>query len=212
MNGGDTGRAAISAVVFDVGRVLYRWQLRALFEKLVDDAETLDFLLREVITEEWHFQHDAGRPLAEMVPERQAEFPEFADLVAAYAERFNETIPGPVPGSLDLVRELDAAGMPLFAITNFGAEFWDGFRPTEPIFDLFRDIVVSGKERIAKPDDAIFALAAKRFGHSPDAMLFIDDNPANVAAAGALGWQVHHFRDAPTLRDDLEARGLLSPA
>ena len=208
----ETGRDRdVEAIVFDVGRVLYRWNLRNLFEKMIDDEERLDFLLSEVVTEQWHFQHDAGRPLSEMVPERQAEYPDYADAIEAYATRFNETIPGPVPGSLEIVRDLDEAGLPLFAITNFGAEFWDGFRPTAPIFDLFRVIVVSGKEKIAKPDAAIFALAAERFGHDPEAMLFIDDNADNIAAARALGWQVHHFRDAPTLRADLESRGLLGP-
>ena len=207
-----TGRDRdVEAIVFDVGRVLYRWNLRNLFEKMIDDEERLEFLLSEVVTEQWHFQHDAGRPLSEMVPERQAEYPDYADAIEAYATRFNETIPGPVPGSLEIVRDLDEAGLPLFAITNFGAEFWDGFRPTAPIFDLFRVIVVSGKEKIAKPDAAIFALAAERFGHDPEAMLFIDDNADNIAAARALGWQVHHFRDAPTLRADLESRGLLGP-
>lgn len=208
----ETGRDRdVEAIVFDVGRVLYRWNLRNLFEKMIVDEERLDFLLSEVVTEQWHFQHDAGRPLGEVVPERQAVYPDYADAIEAYATRFNESIPGPVPGSLEIVRDLDAAGLPLFAITNFGAEFWDGFRPTAPIFDLFRVIVVSGKEKIAKPDAAIFALAAERFGHDPEAMLFIDDNADNIAAARVLGWQVHHFRDAPTLRADLESRGLLGP-
>ena len=210
MSESQTGRA-IEAVVFDVGRVLYRWDLRILFEQLIEDEERLEFLLSEVVTEQWHFQHDAGRPLGDMVPARQAQFPDYADALNAYRTRFNETIPGPVPGSLEIVRELHEGDVPLYAITNFGAEFWDGFRPTAPIFDLFRDIVVSGKERIAKPDERIFALAAQRFRHDPDKMFFIDDNAATIAAARALGWQVHHFLDASRLRNDLEARGLLPP-
>lgn len=199
----------IEAVVFDVGRVLFQWQLSALFEKLIADPAELDFVLAEVITEQWHFEHDAGRPLAEMVPERKALFPAHAQLIEAYAARFNETIPGPVPGSLAIVEELHARDMPLYAITNFGSEFWDGFRPTQPVFDLFRKIVVSGKERLVKPDAAIFALAAERFGHEPESMLFIDDNRANIDAARSYGWQVHHFTDAALLRADLEQRGLL---
>lgn len=200
----------IEAVVFDVGRVLFQWELRALFEKLIADPAELDFVLAEVITEQWHFEHDAGRPLAEMVPERKALFPAHAQLIEAYAARFNETIPGPVPGSLAIVEELHARDMPLYAITNFGSEFWDGFRPTQPVFDLFRKIVVSGKERMVKPDAAIFALAAERFGHEPESMLFIDDNRANIDAARSYGWQVHHFADAALLRADLEQRGLLT--
>ena len=199
----------VDAVVFDVGRVLYQWQLSALFGKMTDDPARLAKVLGEVVTEEWHFLHDAGRPLSQMVPERIALFPDYAEEIRAYATRFYETIPGPVEGSHALVERLDAAGVPLFAITNFGAEFWAGFRPHEPIFDRFRDIVVSGEERIAKPDPAIFALSAARFGHAPEAMLFIDDNADNIAAASACGWQVHHFIDAGTLEADLAGRGLI---
>ena len=199
----------VDAVVFDVGRVLYQWRLSALFDKLVEDPERRAKVLGEVVTEEWHFQHDRGRPLAEMVPERIAQFPDFEAEIHAYATRFNETIPGPVPGSLELVERLNTRAMPLFAITNFGAEFWAGFRPTAPIFDRFREIVVSGEECLAKPDPAIFHLAAERFAHAPQAMLFIDDNADNIASASKCGWQVHHFSDAAALERDLAARGLI---
>lgn len=195
--------------MFDVGRVLYQWRLGALIEKLTDDPAEREHVLTEVITEDWHFQHDAGRPLAEMLPERIAAYPERERFLTAYATRFNETIPGPVPGSLEIVRDLHTDGVPLYAITNFGAEFWAAFRPTAPIFDLFRDIVVSGEERLVKPDPAIYALAARRFGHAPGAMLFIDDNAANVESARACGWHAHHFHDAGILRAELVERGLL---
>ena len=199
----------VEAVVFDVGRVLYQWHLRHLFEKIVDDRARLETLLGEVVTEEWHFEHDRGRTLGEMVPERIALYPDFEPEIRAYATRFNETIPGPVPGSHALVERLDARDVPLFAITNFGAEFWAGFRPSEPIFDRFRDIVVSGEEKLAKPDPAIFALAEARFGRNASTMLFIDDNRANVDAAAACGWHVHHFTDAAALESDLADRKLI---
>lgn len=199
----------VEAVVFDVGRVLYQWHLRHLFEKIVDDRARLETLLGEVVTEEWHFEHDRGRTLGEMVPERIALYPDFEPEIRAYATRFNETIPGPVPGSHALVERLDARGVPLYAITNFGAEFWAEFRPSEPIFDRFRDIVVSGEEKLAKPDPAIFALAEARFERSASTMLFIDDNRANVDAAAACGWHVHHFTDAAALESDLADRKLI---
>ena len=199
----------VEAVVFDVGRVLYQWQLAHLFEKIVSNPDRLAKLLDEVVTEEWHFEADAGRALSDMVPERIELYPDFEAEIRAYAARFNETIPGPVPGSHALVERLDARGMPLFAITNFGAEFWAGFRPTAPIFDRFGHIVVSGEEKLAKPDPAIFALAEGRFGKPAEAMLFIDDNRANVDAAAACGWQVHHFTQASALEADLASRGLI---
>ena len=203
------GHCVVKAVVFDVGRVLFQWQLRALMEKLTVDPDELEYVLAHVVTESWHYQHDAGRPIGEMVAERISQFPEYARFIRAYGTRFNETIPGPVAGSLEIVHDLDAAGVPLFAITNFGADFWDAFRPTQPVFDRFVDVVVSGKERMVKPDPAIYRLAVTRFGYLPEAMLFIDDNPNNVAGAAECDWQVHQFVDALALRRDLVGRGLL---
>ena len=199
----------ITTVVFDVGKVLFEWDLRYLFAKLIADKDELEFFVTHVVTPEWHFQHDAGRALDDMVAERITEFPEYAKLIAVYANRFNETIPGPVTGSLEIVQELAEIGVPLFAITNFGAEFWEGFRPTQPIFDLFQDIIVSGVEKLVKPDPAIYALALQRFGIRPGQAIFIDDNHANVISARENGFATHHFRDAASLRAELVALNLL---
>jgi 2-haloacid dehalogenase len=199
----------ITTVVFDVGKVLFEWDLRHLFAKLIDDEHELEWFVSHVVTPQWHFQHDAGRPLAEMTAELIEEFPGYKVLIDAYAERFNETIPGPVPGSLEIVRELTERRVPLFAITNFGAEFWADFRPTQPIFDHFGDIIVSGEEKLVKPDPAIYALALQRFGLDSGAALFVDDNYDNVASASANGFVGHHFIDAATLRRELVALNLL---
>jgi 2-haloacid dehalogenase len=197
------------AVVFDIGRVLYAWNLRYLFEKLIADRQELDWFLANVITEEWHFQSDNGRPLADMVPELKARFPEHAALIDAYRERFAETLPHEIPGTHAIVRRLAARRVPLYALTNFGAEFWAVSRRGWPIFDLFVDVVVSGEERVAKPDPAIFAIAERRFDLPPQALFFTDDNPANVAAAHERGWQAHRFKSAPQLEAELAAVGLL---
>lgn len=199
----------IEAVVFDIGRVLVQWDMRILFRQLLDDEAEVEWVFRNVVSEAWHAQHDAGRPIADMVAERSAEFPRYAPVISAYATRFNETIPGPVPGTSDLVEELHARGVPLYAITNFGADTWAGFRPTLPVLDRFRDIVVSGIEQVAKPDPAIYALAAQRFGREPGTMLFIDDSLPNVLSARTCGWHAHHFASADLLADDLRARGLI---
>lgn len=199
----------IEAVVFDVGRVIVEWDLRHLFARIIEDPQELEWFCTHVVNEEWHFQADAGRSLAEMVAERKAQFPVCAHWIDAYANRFLETIPGPVPGTCQIIEQLARAGRPLYAITNFGAEFWEQFYPAMPIFRHFRDIVVSGVERVAKPDPAIFHLAEKRFGHDPGAMFFIDDSPANIEAARLLGWQTHLFVGADRLRQELVRRGVI---
>lgn len=200
----------VSAVVFDVGKVLFEWDMRILIRQFIADEAEVAHVFANVVSTEWHFQHDAGVPLAEMVPARIAEFPQYEALLRAYSTRFNETIPGPVPGSIELLEELHTRGVPLYAITNFGADLWSVFHATQPVFARFRDIVVSGAEKLAKPDPAIYRLAERRFGYRPSEMLFIDDNRDNVEAARACGWEAHHFVDAPTLALDLRHRELIA--
>lgn len=201
---------ALSAVVFDVGQVLYRWNPRFLYERLIADDRALDAFLRDVLTNEWHFQHDAGRPFAETSAELIARHPDHRELIELWQPRFNETIPGPVEGMPELVAELDAKGVPLYAITNFSGEFWPPFRDREAaLFDRFRGFVVSGDEQMMKPDPAIYALALDRFGLAPGEAVFIDDVPANADAATANGLHGILFEGVAPLRTKLTALGLL---
>lgn len=197
------------AVVFDIGRVLYQWNLRFLFEKLIDDPAELDAFLSTIVTEQWHFRHDAGETLGEMLPERIAQYPKHALNIAAYAARFNETAPAPVDGTHDLVHRLKEAGVPLFCLTNFGDELFRQFRREHAIFDLFEDIVVSGAEKVMKPDPRIYEITEQRTGRPGSALFFTDDNPANVEGAKARGWDAHLFTDAATLEGQLKAAGFL---
>ena len=199
-----------SAVIFDVGNVLFHWNLRFLYERLIPEDEALDAFLRDVVTIDWHFQHDMGRPFAETSAELIARYPEHAALIAALGPRFNETNRATVAGMHELVAELDAAKVPLYAITNFSGEFFRAFRAEHAaLFDRFRDIVVSGDEQLMKPDAAIYRLALERFGLRAEEAVFVDDNAANVAGAKAVGIHGLLFTDAATLRRELIGMGLL---
>ncbi|MDB5677491.1 HAD family phosphatase [Sphingomonas bacterium] len=200
--------ASPTSVIFDVGRVLFDWNLRFLYERLIPDDEALDAFLRDVVTPEWHFQHDAGRSFADTSTELTAEHPHHAELIAALAPQFNETIGPAIPGMTELVADLHAAGVPLYAITNFSGEFWPPFRAREAeFFAPFRDVVVSGDEKLVKPDAAIYRLALERFGLEPEEAVFIDDNVANVVGANALGIHALLFTGEPKLRTDLRDLG-----
>jgi 2-haloacid dehalogenase len=199
-----------TAVVFDVGNVLYGWDPDAfLVRQIADDAARLR-LIEEVDIYGWHETLDGGRPYAEAAAELSEKFPEYAALIAAWGERFGETITDAVPGVHEIVAELDARGVPLYAITNFSADFWAPFREKEKaFFARFRDIVVSGEVKMLKPDSAIYWLALDRFGLRPDEALFIDDRRINIFGAEAVGMNAHLFTDAADLRARLEAEGLL---
>ena len=199
-----------TAVVFDVGNVLYGWDPDSfLVRQIADDEARLRFI-EETDLYGWHETLDGGRDFAEAAAELSEKFPAYAALISAWGERFGETISDPIPGVHAIVEELDARGVPLFAITNFSADFWTPFYAKErAFFSRFRDIVVSGREKMLKPDPAIYYLALDRFGLRPEEALFIDDREINIEGARAVGMHAHLFVDAEDLRRRLEAEGLL---
>lgn len=200
-----------TAVIFDIGRVLYDWDPRLLYRRLIPEAHALDAFLRDVVTSEWHFQHDAGRDFADTSAELIARFPGHRALIERWGPDFLHTIPGPVQDMPALVDDLHARGVPLYAITNFSHEFFPPFRAREAaMFDRFRGIVVSGDEKLLKPDAAIYTLALDRWGLDAGRTVFIDDNEANVAGAAAVGLLALHFTGEPKLRQELTALGLLA--
>lgn len=202
--------AGVTAVIFDIGNVLFHWHPRFLYERLIEDDRALEAFLADVVTLDWHFQHDEGRNFADTSAELTARHPQHAELIAAWGPRFNESVGDPVAGMHDLVADLDAAGVPLFAITNFSHEFFPPFRALWPtLFDRFRDIVVSGDEKLVKPDAALYRLALARFGLDAGHAIFIDDNASNVAGAEAIGLRSILFRDAAHTRAELIDAGLL---
>src|SRR4051812_2639183 len=198
------------AVIFDVGNVLYGWDPDAFLVRQITDDEARLRFIEDVDLYAWHETLDGGRPFAEAEAELNEKFPQYAALIAAWSDRFGETISGPVPGVHAIVEALDARGVPLFAITNFSADFWPPFLAKErAFFDRFRDIVVSGEVKMLKPDPAIYWLALDRFRVKPAEALFVDDREINVEGALAVGMAAHLFTDAADLRARLESEGLL---
>ena len=200
----------VRAVVFDVGNVLVEWSPRYLYEKLIPDPSERATFLTEVVTLEWHAQHDAGRPFSETSAELIAKYPQYRELILAWKSRWLETRPHLIEGMAELVADLAAADVPLYSITNFSAQFWPPLVEREAmLFAPFCDIIVSGEEKLIKPDAAIYQLALRRFGLASGQGIFVDDRLDNVEAAEANGFVGHHFQNASTLRSALEKLTLL---
>ena len=199
-----------TSVIFDCGNVLYGWDPESFLERQLPEDEARLRFIEDVDLWGWHETLDGGRPFDEAAAELSEKFPDYAALISAWGDRFGETIGEPVPGVHAIVEELDALGVPLFVITNFSAEFWAPFRAREDgFFRRFRDIVVSGEEKLLKPDPAIYYRALDRFGLRPVEALFVDDRRINVEAAEAVGMHGHLFTSAEDLRRRLEREGLL---
>ncbi|MFL5725877.1 MAG: HAD family hydrolase [Chloroflexota bacterium] len=203
---------AISAVVWDLGGVLIDWDPRYLYRSLFEDEAAMEDFLATVTTPEWNRAQDAGRPWAEAVEELAVRHPERRDLITAYWKRWPETLGAAIEPTVQILDELRAAGIRLFALTNWSGETFPLARPRYPFLEWFEGIVVSGDERLAKPDPRIFGVLVRRYGLDPGTTLFIDDHADNVAAATEMGFHAVRFVDADTLRADLRRYDLLTRA
>jgi len=195
-------------VVLDLGGVLVDWDPRYLYSRLLPPDEVEAFL-DEVGFAAWNHAQDAGGSWEDAVRTLGDRFPHRRALLAAYPERFAETLGGEVPGSVAVLRELHEAGHRLLALTNWSSGTFPHALARFGWLDLFEDVVVSGHEGVAKPDPAIFRLLLERHRLPAAGTVFVDDSPANVAAATALGLTGLLFRGAPRLRADLAGLGLL---
>jgi 2-haloacid dehalogenase len=198
-----------SAVVFDLGGVLVDWNPRHLYRKLFSDAARMEWFLAEVCNGDWNIQQDAGRPFAEAIKEACGRWPAEEAMIRAFHERWDEMIAGAIDGTVTILEELAAAGVPLYALTNWSAETFPRARPRFPFFDRFRAIVVSGELGVIKPDPPIFEHLLRLSGTTPAETVFIDDSAKNVAGAAALGFIALQFASPERLRGDLAALGLL---
>jgi 2-haloacid dehalogenase len=201
---------AIDTVVFDIGNVLIRWDPELLYRKLIPDEAERRRFLAEVCSHDWNLEQDRGRSWEEAIAERTALFPHHEALIGAYSERWHEMVPGEVPGTVALLEALRGRGVPLYAITNFSVEKFAEAQARFPFLRGFRDVVVSGAERLLKPDPAIYRVLLDRNGLHAARCLFIDDSEKNVGGAEAVGMRAHHFRDAPGLAAELRGLGLLA--
>jgi 2-haloacid dehalogenase len=200
---------APAALVLDLGGVLIDWDPRHVYRQLIPDEDEMERFLSEVCTFEWNHRHDEGRPFDEGVAELVASFPEHETLIVAYRDRWDDMLAGPIPGAPELVEDLATAGVELYGLTNWSSETWPRGRARFPFLTLFHGIVVSGQERVAKPDPRLFEILLDRFGLVAAECVYVDDSTGNVEIARGLGFDAIGFTTTDELRGELTVRGLL---
>ncbi len=197
-----------TSIIFDVANVIVDWDPMRAFAGALPDDVAIRFLDADVFWE-LNARTDAGMPLADAVVEMDDQAPHLVDAYRVYLERFPLTVSGPVPGTAEVIRELLAAGVHCFGLSNWAKENFNVARRANPVIDELADVIVSGEVGLAKPDPEIFRYALDRFDLDPDRTVMVDDTQENLTAAAGIGISTLLFTSAEQLRTDLAARQLL---
>lgn len=194
--------------VFDLGGVFVDWNPMHLFRKLFDTEEEAQWFHDNICTPDWNLEFDAGDIFSEGVAKLITRYPRYWREIQAFDKRWPETIGGIHEGTVAIHDELIAAEIPTFAITNFSWEKWVGMLEHWPFLERFDGVVVSGLEKLVKPDVRIYRVFCERYGLAPESCVFIDDNEANVISARKIGMEAIHFSTPAALRAELISYGL----
>jgi 2-haloacid dehalogenase len=199
----------IHTVIFDLGNVLIDWNPRYLFRKLFgNDIAAMERFLSEVCHTEWNERQDAGRSWDDAVAEAISRHPDHEEFIRAYRRRWSEMLGGPIAESVEILRELRDCGTRLLALTNWSHETFPVALERFEFLGWFEDILVSGREKLIKPDPAIFRLLIERFDIEASRAVFIDDSIRNVEGARGVGLRALHFTNPGQLRADLRSLGV----
>lgn len=202
-----------SNLVFDLGAVLIDWNPRYLYDKVFATAAETDFFLSNICTSAWNEEQDAGRSLQDGTELLITQHPQFEAEIRAFYGRWKEMLGGPIEETVDILRELKESNQyKIYALTNWSNETFPLALVTYPFLQWFDGIVVSGREKIRKPDAAFYHLLLDRYQLEADSTLFIDDNARNIHGASACGIDGIHFTSAAALRKTLEEMAVYGAA
>jgi putative hydrolase of the HAD superfamily len=201
------------ALVFDFGRVVFRWRPEVLVARHLPhragDPQALAHWTSQIFQAyegDWqHFDRGTVEPpeLARRIAARTGlTEDEVLEIVAACPAELE-----PLPDTVAWLRRLHAQGKPLHYLSNMPEPFALHFERTHDFMRVFESGVFSARARLVKPEPEIFAHAAQVYGRRPEALLLIDDHLPNIVAAREAGWQAVHFVDVPRAEAEVAVLG-----
>ena len=198
----------INTIIFDFGGVLIDWNPRFMYRDEFEESSEMEHFLNKVCIEDWNLQQDKARSLIEVTRILQDKFPEHVVKIQLYYDQWEKMIKGYIPQNVTVLRKLKEK-YKLYGLTNWSAETFPIVFKRFSFFKLFEGIVISGEEKLIKPDKKIFELILERYHLEAKNSLFIDDNMNNIQAAKEIGFAMIHVLEKTDLESELYALGLI---
>lgn len=201
----------IRAVVFDIGNVLIEWQPERFYDSVIG-PERRKAMFKEVDLHGMNDKVDLGHHFTETIYATAEEYPKWRDEIRMWHDRWIELASPAVDHSVRLMAALQAKGMPVYSLTNFGIQSYDHAATHYPFLRQFDRDFISGHLKTIKPDPRIYEQLENTSGLSGDELIFTDDRADNIAHAQSRGWRTHLFEGPQGWADRLVAEGLLVEA
>jgi 2-haloacid dehalogenase len=200
----------INTIIFDLGAVLIDWNPDYMYRNVFADKQQMRDFLANVTTSDWNEEQDAGRSLHEGTEWLVAQHPHHEENIRAFYGRWIEMLGDAFEGTVEIFKELKESGKyRIYALTNWSAETFPMAQEKFEFLGWFDGIVVSGAEKMRKPEPEFYQILLDRYNVNPAESLFIDDNYRNILAAEKLGINCIHFTSAEKLKDELVTTGIL---
>ena len=190
-------------IIFDFGNVLVQWHPELIYGNYFGDEAKAWWFLRHVADMDFRQRIDAGELMDTCIAEQQARYPEYSEAIALYRNCWREMLTDEVPGMRELINELKTKKYEIYGLTNWSMETFPEARNHFGILQMIDRYVVSGAERLVKPDHRLFKVLLDRYHLQAEDCTFVDDNPANVEAARQMGMLGIVFTGADDLRKQL---------
>lgn len=201
--------STIKNIIFDFGGVLMDWNPRYFFKDYFNDDEKMEFFLKNIADDDWNAEQDRGRSLAEGTEILIAKFPEWETEIRAYYDNWTTMLRSDIPENVAVLRKLEHSEYDLFGLTNWSAETFPYALENYDFFKIFDGkIVVSGTEKLIKPDPKIWEVLLERYNIKANESVFIDDNAKNIETAKNLGFVTIHITEETNLAEELRNLGV----
>ena len=190
--------------LFDLGGVFFDWDPNHFYKNVFENIEEREFFLAEVCNDQWNVQQDAGRSIAEAELELIPKFPHYEKEIKMYYKNHRKMIRGVFEESLDILKKLKDKNYDCYVLSNWSAETFEGMTDDYPFLKLFDGLLISGEDKLIKPDHAIYQLARDRFNLNPEETVFIDDKLENIQAAQEMNFKTIHLTDPNIIKTEIK--------
>lgn len=199
----------VEAVIFDIGNVLIEWQPERYYDAIMPRARR-EAMFAEVDLHGMNDAVDRGAPFRETIYAWAERYPAWRDEIRLWHDDWIKMAAPVIPHSVRLMQALQAKGVPVFSLTNFGIGSFDYACTFYPFLRDFDRPYVSGHMGVTKPEPRIYEMLQADSGLSGAQLLFTDDRADNIATAHTFGWKTHLFEGPAGWAARLVAEGLLS--